>query len=143
MQSTDVRDTALGAVDQSKSFLNRQVDERTTQLGDQIGTVASDLRSVAGDLRGSPAIGIAGDYIDRGADLVENAARYLREADGERLLNDLESIARRQPWACAAGALMVGFAASRFLKTSSTRRYYASTEAQAESYPQTGAYSNG
>ena len=38
-------------------------------------------------------------------------------------IGDLENHARRQPWAIAGAALVLGFAASRFLKTSSARRY--------------------
>ena len=33
------------------------------------------------------------------------------------------SFGRRQPWAVIAGGLALGFAASRFLKASSSRRY--------------------
>ena len=40
-----------------------------------------------------------------------------------RQVGDLEGFARQQPWAVAAGALILGFAASRFLKSTSTRRY--------------------
>ena len=48
---------------------------------------------------------------------------YLKGASGDRLLRDVEDFARRQPWLVAAGGLALGFAASRFLKASSSRRY--------------------
>jgi hypothetical protein len=70
------------------------------------------------------------------ADRAESFGSYLRDADGERLLRDVEDVARRQPWLIAAGGLALGFAASRFLKASSSRRYqsgYDRTDA-------TGAY---
>jgi hypothetical protein len=35
----------------------------------------------------------------------------------------VEDFARSKPWAVAAGGLALGFAASRFLKASSSRRY--------------------
>ena len=57
------------------------------------------------------------------ADRAESFGSYLRDADGERLLRDVEDVARRQPWLVAAGGLALGFAASRFLKASSSRRY--------------------
>ncbi|MBV9440934.1 MAG: hypothetical protein JOZ24_13165 [Candidatus Eremiobacteraeota bacterium] len=138
MQTTDVRQAAQGAVDQSKSFVNRQVDQRTTQLGDQIGGVADDLRGIADNLRQNETIGIAGSYVEQGADLIDGAAQYLRDADADRLMMDIEGLARRQPWACAAGALVIGFAASRFLKTSSTRRYLAGVDSEIDA--RTGAY---
>jgi hypothetical protein len=93
-------------------------------IGQHIGTVAQDLRNVGDQLRTTGVAGGAAGYVDRGAELVDQLSHYLQDADSERLIGDLETITRRSPWAIAAGALMLGFAASRFLKTSSTRRYH-------------------
>lgn len=124
MQTTDVRETAQNAVNQGKSFLGKQVDERSTLIGQQIGSLAQDLRNVGDQLRESGTVGGAAGYVDQGAQLIERVGRYLEDADSDRLIADLETYARKQPWAVAAGALLVGFAASRFLKTSSVRRYH-------------------
>jgi hypothetical protein len=62
------------------------------------------------------------------ADRAESFGSYLRHANGERLLADVEAFARRQPWLVAAGGLALGFAASRFLKASSSRRYQAGSD---------------
>ncbi len=123
MQTTDVRQTAQQAVDQSKSFLGKQVDDKTTEIGQQIGSVAQELRSVGDQLKQSPIAGPVTGYVDQGVEYVERLGQYLQDADSDRLLGDLENFARQQPWAVAAGALVLGFAASRFLKTSSARRY--------------------
>ncbi|HTD34522.1 MAG TPA: hypothetical protein VK665_12715 [Candidatus Elarobacter sp.] len=123
MQTTDVRETAQNAVNQGKSLLSKQVDERTTQIGQQIGSVAQELRNVGDQLRQSGPVGLAAGYVDQAAELVDRFGGYLQDADSERLIADLETIARKNPWGIAAGALVLGFAASRFLKTSSARRY--------------------
>ena len=123
MQTTDVRETAQNAVNQGKSFLGKQVDERSTAIGQQIGSLAQDLRTVGDHLRESGTAGGAAGYVDQGAELVEKVAQYLQDADSDRLIGDLEQYARQQPWAIAGAALVLGFAASRFLKTSSVRRY--------------------
>ncbi len=123
MQTTDVRETAQNAVNQGKSFLGKQVDERSTAIGQQIGSLARDLRSAGDHLRESGTVGGAAGYVDQGADLIDKLAQYLQDADSERLVGDLEQYARQQPWAIAGAALVLGFAASRFLKTSSVRRY--------------------
>ncbi len=123
MQTTDVRETAQNAVNQGKSFLGKQVDERSTVIGQQIGSLAQDLRNVGDQLRESGTVGGAAGYVDQGAELVDKVAQYLQDADSDRLIGDLEHYARRQPWAIAGAALVLGFAASRFLKTSSVRRY--------------------
>ena len=52
---------------------------------------------------------------------------YLKDADADRILHDVEDLGRRQPWAVIAGGLAVGFMASRFLKASSSERYRSST----------------
>ena len=123
MQTTDVRETAQNAVNQGKSFLGKQVDERSTAIGEQIGSLAQDLRNVGDQLRESGTAGGAAGYVDQGADLVEKLGRYLQNADSDTLIGDLEHFARQQPLAVAGAALILGFAASRFLKTSSVRRY--------------------
>jgi hypothetical protein len=123
MQTTDVRETAQNAVNQGKSFLGKQVDERSTAIGQQIGSLAQDLRNVGDQLRESGTAGGAAGYVDQGAELVDKLAQYLQDADSDRLIADLEHYARRQPLAIAGAALVLGFAASRFLKTSSVRRY--------------------
>ncbi len=134
MQTTDVREAAQSAVDQSKTFLNRQVDERSTLIGQQVGSVAQELRHVGEQLGQTGIAGPVTSYVSQGADLVERLGRYLEDADSERLISDLEAIARRQPWAIAAAALVLGFAASRFLKTSSTRRYRAGDDGYGAGY---------
>jgi hypothetical protein len=48
---------------------------------------------------------------------------YLTESDADRLLNDIEDFGRRQPMAVVGIGIAVGFAASRFLKASSRKRY--------------------
>jgi len=144
MDTTDVREAARSAMNQSKSFVTRMVDERTRLLGEQIGSTARDLRKVGDELRGSSTLAPLAEYADQGAALVDRLAAYLSDADADRLMGDIENLARRQPWAFAAGAAALGFAGSRFLKTSSARRYRAMEELDAGgagtvSTPQTGA----
>jgi hypothetical protein len=123
MDTTDVGEAAQSAMRQSKSLVSRQVEQRAHQLGAQIGSVAEDLRGVSLQLRQNDTLGVAATYVDRGAELVDSFARYLRRTDADHLMRDAESIARSQPWAFAAGSMVAGFAAARFLKASSARRY--------------------
>ena len=116
------QDKAQGALGQARSRLRDQIDQRSTQAGEQVQSTAQDVRSMAEQLRGqgkdTPA-----RVAEQVADRAESFGSYLRDADGERLLRDVEDVARRQPWLVAAGGLALGFAASRFLKASSSRRY--------------------
>jgi gas vesicle protein len=110
---------------QARDRVRSQVDERSTQVGRQVSTQAGDLRTVADQLReqgkDSPA-----RMVEQVADHAERAGSWLTESDADRILGDVEDFARSKPWAVAAGGLALGFAASRFLKASSSRRYEAS-----------------
>jgi hypothetical protein len=121
------QDKTRGALGQARGRLRDQVDQRSTQAGDQVQSAAQDVRKVAEQLRGqgkeTPA-----RVAEQVADRAESVSSYLRDADGERLLGDVEAFARRQPWLVAAGGLVLGFAASRFLKASSSRRYQAGSD---------------
>jgi hypothetical protein len=118
------QDKTRGALGQARGRLRDQVDRRSTQAGGQVQSAAQDVRKVAEQLRGqgkeTPA-----RVAEQVADRAEAFGSYLRDADGERLLGDAETFARRQPWLVAAAGLALGFAASRFLKASSSRRYQA------------------
>src|SRR3954464_4996745 len=114
--------TAQQAAGQAKNRVSEQVDQRSTEAGHRVSSVAQDARSVADELRNQGK--------DQPAKLAEQAAQraetlgdYLKNSDGDAILSDLEDFGRRQPWAVIAGGLALGFAASRFLKASSSRRY--------------------
>jgi hypothetical protein len=61
--------------------------------------------------------------VERAATEVERTARYLSESDGLRVLNDLEGLGRRNPWAVIGGGIVLGILGARFLKASSSRRF--------------------
>jgi hypothetical protein len=108
-----------------KERLKEQVDQRSTQAGQQVNTVADDVRTVAGELRNQGKDKPA-QYAEQAAERVQGVGQWLERSDGDQILRDVEGFARRNPWAVAAGGLVLGFAASRFLKASSGERYRAS-----------------
>jgi ElaB/YqjD/DUF883 family membrane-anchored ribosome-binding protein len=113
------------AAGQAKNRLTTEVATRSTQAGEHLRSTADDVRSVAVELRGQGKDKPA-ELAEKAAERVQRAGDYLHRADGDRLLRDAEDFARSKPWAVAAGGLALGFAASRFLKASSGRRYEAS-----------------
>ncbi len=116
------QEKAQEAAGQAKYRLRDQVDQRSTQAGEQVTQQASDIRSVADQLReqgkDQPA-----KLAEQAAERAERLGGYLKQSDADRILGDIEDFGRRQPWAVMLGGLAVGFAASRFLKASSSRRY--------------------
>jgi len=117
------KEQAQQVAGQAKSQLRTQVDQRSTQAGEQVSTQASDIRTVGQKLReegkDKPA-----QLADQVADRVERVGSYLTGSDADRILNDVEDFARQRPWAVIAGGAFLGFAASRFLKASSSERYH-------------------
>lgn len=116
------QEKARDAGQQMRGRVSEQVDQRSTQAGEQIRGSASDVRSFADQLReqgkDKPA-----QYAEQAAERAERVGGYLQDADGDRILHDVEDFGRRNPWAVVAGGMALGFVASRMLKASSSERY--------------------
>jgi hypothetical protein len=116
------KEQATQAAGQAREQLRTQVDQRSTQAGEQVASTASDIRTVSETLReqgkDKPA-----QLAEQAADRVEKVGSYLQQSDADRILSDVEDFARKQPMAVIAGGLALGFLASRFLKASQTERY--------------------
>ena len=113
------KEKAQEAAQQAKRSVRDQVDQRSTEAGERVGSTAQDARSVGEELRrqgkDQPA-----KLAEQAAERAESLGDYLERSDGDTILRDLEDFGRRQPWAVIAGGVALGFAASRFLKASST-----------------------
>lgn len=116
------KEQAQQAAGQAKDRARTLVDDRSTQAGQQVSQQASDLRSVSDSLREQGKDGPA-KLAEQAADRAERLGGYLEQSDADRILSDIEDFGRRQPWAIALGGLALGFAASRFLKASSSERF--------------------
>jgi hypothetical protein len=107
----------------ARNRVRTEVDTRSTQAGEQAGTVAQDVRSVGEHLR-SQGKDKPAEYADKAAQRVEDIGDYLKRSDGDAILRDVERFGRQRPWAVMAGGLVLGVVASRFLQASSSRRYH-------------------
>jgi hypothetical protein len=107
---------------QAQSRAREQIDQRSTQAGEQVSATAQALRITGLHLRdeGQDAQARAAERIAHHADRMGS---YLTESNSDRLLNDVEDLGRRQPMAVVGIGVALGFAASRFLKASSRKRY--------------------
>jgi ElaB/YqjD/DUF883 family membrane-anchored ribosome-binding protein len=116
------QEKAQQTASQVQNRVREQIDQRSSQAANQIREQGSDLRSVAESLRKEGKAGPA-KAADSLAEYAEKVGAYLSDKDSHALLSDAEDFGRKQPWAIAAGGLALGFAASRFLKASSSQRY--------------------
>jgi ElaB/YqjD/DUF883 family membrane-anchored ribosome-binding protein len=117
-----VQDVADQAKGQTREKLRSQINTRSSQAGDQLGSAAGAMRKTSAQLRVEGNQGVA-KLIDGVADRGERLGSYLNRADGDQILRDVEDLARRQPWLFVGGSAVVGFLASRFMKASSSSRY--------------------
>ncbi len=118
------QEKAQQAAGQAREQIRSQVDQRSTDAGRKVSEQGGDLRAVGDQLREQGKDGPA-KLADQAAHHVERAGSWLTESDADKILHDVEDVARKNPWAVMAGGLTLGFAASRFLKASSSNRYQA------------------
>jgi hypothetical protein len=119
---TQAKEKAQEAGAQAHSRVRDEVDRRSTEAGDQATSAADAMRQASQQLRDQGNEPVA-KGMEQAADRLERAGGWLRDADGDSILRDVEDFGRRNPLAVAAAGLAVGFAASRLLRASSRRRY--------------------
>ena len=119
-----IQEKASEAKVRARDRLREQIDTRSTETGEQFSRTASALRQTAQQLRGDQQEPQA-RMLEQIADHSERFGRYLTESDGNRLLGDMERLARRRPWLVGSGGVVLGFLGARFMKASSSRRYEA------------------
>lgn len=121
---SDTAEQAAGKVREAgatvRGRIEDQVGTRSTQAGEQVGSVGDAMRQ-AGEQMRSQGNDLPAQLATRGAEQVDRLGRYLRESDGEAILRDVEDFARRQPWIVAGIGLAVGLGVARLLKASGRR----------------------
>jgi hypothetical protein len=119
-----IQGKASEAKARTRERIREQIDTRSTETGERMTSTASALRQTAQELRADQREPQA-KVLEQIAEHTERFGRYLTETDGDRLLRDVERVARRRPWLVAGGGVVLGFLAARFTKASSSRRYTA------------------
>jgi hypothetical protein len=117
-----VQEKASEAKAQTRQRLSEQLNDRSTQAGEQMTRTAGALRQTAQQLRGDEQAQSA-QVLDGVAQRVERFGQYLTANDGDRMLRDVERMARKQPWLVVGGGVLLGLVAARFTKASSSRRF--------------------
>jgi ElaB/YqjD/DUF883 family membrane-anchored ribosome-binding protein len=124
---------ATTAAERGRGVVGEQLDQRSTQLGEQVGSASQTFRQVAEQSRAQGNQQQA-RMAEMAADRTDRFGAFLREADGERMLSEAEDFARRQPWVIAGAGLAIGFIVARALKASSGDRYQRRSATQFGTY---------
>lgn len=115
----DLKAKASEAVESTADAAQKQGDKAKESVADEISSVSSALRTAADEMRsGSPQERTFGQIAESLAD----ASDALRDKDLGAMVGDLSRFARSNPMVFLGGAVLIGFAATRFAKASGDSR---------------------
>lgn len=121
---SDVTQQATDQVREAGDVVRGQIGDelgrRSTDAGRQVGATGDAMRQAGAQLR-AQGNDLPAQLAEQVAGQADRLGRYLRESDGETILDDLQEFARRQPWIVAGVGLAVGLGLARVLKASSRR----------------------
>jgi hypothetical protein len=115
--AAEFTDAAKDIASQAGNRLQEKVAEQKGAGADYVSNLAGTMRRAAGEFDSD--IPLAATYIRKAASQVESAGYALREGNFNDLLRGAQSFARNQPTAFFGLAVLAGFGAVRFLKSSS------------------------
>ena len=114
-EETNLRGLADTATRSARTF----AEEGKETTARQIGSVASAIRGAARELEGQMPKGA--ELVRSAAASLESGAERLRQRSVDEWLASIKRFAHDEPAALFGGALLAGFAVSRFLNSSRAR----------------------
>jgi hypothetical protein len=115
-ENDSVAEKAAEATEPVKKQAGKFAEEQKQSGAERIGTMATAIHGAARELEGRmPA---AAAYVHDAAARMEDAASTLRERSVDDLMKSIDKFAQSRPGALFGGAMLAGFALSRFLKSS-------------------------
>jgi hypothetical protein len=114
--ASDLMDSAKQVASQTTDKLKQTVDGQKIAGAEYVGSLANTMRRAAHEFDGD--LPIAGTYIRRAASQVEGMSESIKNGNLNDLVRSAQSFARRQPTAFLGMAVLAGFGAVRFLKSS-------------------------
>lgn len=123
MADTTVADAAKQTVTSVRTFIVGQVDTQIAGLGDQLHSTSESIRTLADHARQDPNVAVSAQIVEQAGSVIDRVADYFQNRKAAHLMSDFEAYSRKQPLIATLAATVAGFAISRALKASSTRRF--------------------
>ena len=117
------RDKAAEVAAKAKERIEGQYDAKKDEAMSEIHHLASALRTAADNVRTDGGSSISATLLTRAAERLDSVGSSFSGKDLDGIVDDVERFARRSPAAFIGGAMLLGFAASRFLKSSGRDQY--------------------
>jgi gas vesicle protein len=114
-QAENLKGTAKQVVSEAGEKLSASVSEQKAAGADYVGNIANIIRRAAYEFDSD--IPQAGHYIRMAAAQLDNVSDAMRNRDMSEIVGNVQSFARKQPTAFFGAAVLLGFAAVRFLKS--------------------------
>jgi len=119
-RASDLANEAKELAEKATGSIKEAVSDNEDAAATYVSTLAQAIRRAGKELDNE--LPLAGSYIRQAASQVENVAGYIRTGDFNDLVRSARAFARREPTAFVGIATLAGFAAVRFLKSSSSGR---------------------
>jgi hypothetical protein len=114
--ASQMGDAALDMAKQAKDKAEAVASRQKSAGADYIDSIAQAASRAANEFESE--LPQAARYIRQASEQIQGVANNVRERDMRELVGEVQEFARRQPTLFFGGALILGFAALRFLKSS-------------------------
>jgi hypothetical protein len=115
-QAAQLGDAAKDLASDTASKVQHAVSQQKSAGADYIGSIAEATQRAAGQF--DDTLPQAARYIRQASEHMQGMADVVRAREVRELVGEVENFARRQPALFFGGAVILGFAALRFLKSS-------------------------
>jgi uncharacterized phage infection (PIP) family protein YhgE len=115
-RASDAMDAAKDMASQATDKLKQTVDDQKNAGADYVGNLADAMRRASREF--DHDLPIAGAYIRKAASQIEGVSDQIKTGNFSDLVSGAQAFARRQPTAFLGLAVLAGFGAVRFLKSS-------------------------
>ena len=137
-QKSEIGSTARGLMDKAREKVESVASEQKSAGAEYISSLAKAADRAAGEFEQS--VPQAAHYIRQASGEIQGIAQAVRDRDVSELLGEVRDFARRQPALFFGGALLLGFAAARFLKSAGNGSNGQQTAGHAWTQPEAGSF---
>ena len=117
--ASQLGDAAMEMANDAKDKVEAAVSQRKSLGADYIGSIAQATGRAAREFEAE--LPQAAHYIRQTSEQIQGVADTVRQRDVRELVGEVQDFARRQPTLFFGGAVVAGFAALRFLKSTAPK----------------------